>query len=220
MYSWRVQSVLDALAKAGKAEGPLEVNDLSSLGHLDQYHYLGTEACDDVVDLLGLKPGSTLLDVGSGIGGPARYLAARTGCTVVGIEQQEELSSASTELTARVLGLEGRVHFVTGDACELASIPLPVQQFDHFMSLLVNLHVPDRRALHEACFSKLEPGGTFVIEDFAALSQLTTAEVHTLVDLVKAPSVSSISEYVAELKTIGFVATRDPHSACTPPHCV
>ena len=80
MYNWRVRAVWDALAKAGKAEGPIDVEDLSALGHLDQYHYLGTQACDEVIELLGLGPGSTVFDVGSGIGGPARYMAAQSGC--------------------------------------------------------------------------------------------------------------------------------------------
>jgi hypothetical protein len=74
MYSWRVRAVQDALEKAGKAEGPLNVDDLCSLGHLDQYHYLGTEACDEVAVLFGLGTGSTILDIGSGIGGPARCM--------------------------------------------------------------------------------------------------------------------------------------------------
>ena len=46
MYNWRVAAILNALERAGKAEGPLEIADLTALGHLDQYHYLGTEACD------------------------------------------------------------------------------------------------------------------------------------------------------------------------------
>ena len=50
MYNWRVKSVLDALARQGKAEGPLTVEDLVGLGHLDQYHYLGVTACDHVID--------------------------------------------------------------------------------------------------------------------------------------------------------------------------
>merc|ERR1719174_2544448 len=72
MYNWRVKAVNDALCSQGKAEGMLQIEDLVALGHLDQYHYLG------------LGPGSNVLDLGSGIGGPARYLAATTGCSVMG----------------------------------------------------------------------------------------------------------------------------------------
>eukprot|EP00966_Prymnesium_polylepis_P139126 3214669-Prymnesium_polylepis.1 len=128
MYNWRVNAVHNALQQRGKAEGPLEISDLTALGHLDQvrataattwrcaqqarlhqeqrdstlikgsrafvprqYHYLGTEACDHVIELLGLDEQSTVLDIGSGIGGPARYIAGKTGCSVTGVELQEDL---------------------------------------------------------------------------------------------------------------------------------
>ena len=80
MYNWRVRAVYSALDKAGKADGPLCAEDLYSLGHLDQYHYGGTDACDEAAALLGLDSGSTVLDIGSGIGGTSRYLAATTFC--------------------------------------------------------------------------------------------------------------------------------------------
>ena len=209
MYNWRVRAVDDALAKAGKADGPLSVEDLCALGHLDQYHYLGTEACDEVAELLGLTTSSTLLDVGSGIGGPARYLAATTGCSVVGIELQADLGEAAAALTARVPGLSDRVRFATGCATDpalpIAASFLSDNGFDHAMSLLVNLHAPDRETLLAAMHARLKPGATFVIEDFAALAPLESAEADTLLNLVKAPSVSSVSAYVAELESVGFV---------------
>ena len=209
MYNWRVQGVLNALERAGKAEGPLEVEDLTALGHLDQYHYLGTWACDHAAELLDLKPTSTLLDVGSGIGGPARYLSARTGCSVVGVELQPDLSQAASKLTARVRGVSKRVSFITGDITDPA-LRMPADfdsadAFDHFMSLLVNLHVPGRGALLRTCFERLKPGGTFYIEDFVASAPLLAEESATLLDVVKAPSVTSVAEYLRELRDGGFV---------------
>ena len=206
MYNWRVRAVWDALAKAGKAEGPIDVEDLSALGHLDQYHYLGTQACDEVIELLGLGPGSTVFDVGSGIGGPARYMAAQSGCSVVGVEMQEELREAATELTARMPDLAERVQFCTGDAQDAGLlVPTPDGGFDHFVSQLVNLHAPDRRSLLAGAYARLAAGGTFVIEDFAAITPPTAAEAHTLVDLVNAPSVTSVAAYIEELNAVGFV---------------
>jgi SAM-dependent methyltransferase len=185
MYNWRVAAVHNALSRAGKAEGPLELSDLTALGHLDQYHYLGTEACDHVATLLGLAPGASVLDIGAGIGGPARYLAAQTGCSVVGVELQDDLAQAATELTARVVGdLSERVQFVTGDICS-DELALPVQQFDHMISLLVFLHIPHREVLLRRCHDHIKPGGSFVIEDFCSLAPFTSDEAATLSDLVK-----------------------------------
>ena len=204
MYNWRVKAMMNALEKAGKATGPLQLADLTALGHLDQYHYLGTQACDHVIELLGIQADASVLDIGSGIGGPARYLSANTGCKVVGVELQGELTDAGAELTARVEGLAERVAFVTGDFSSDACV-LPQSQFDHFVSLLVFLHIPDRAKLLSRCFDHLKPGGSFVIEDFVERGELTPAERATLLDTVKAPTVSSTQAYVAQLHEAGFV---------------
>ena len=209
MYNWRVKAVNDALCSQGKAEGMLQIEDLVALGHLDQYHYLGVAACDEAAEVLGLGPGSNVLDLGSGIGGPARYLAATTGCSVMGVELQPELCEAATALTARVEGLADRVKFVAGDAVALNNSPLPApfeaSGFDHYLSQLVNLHVPDRAALLAAAFHQLREGGTFYIEDFCQLAPLQPEDPSILADLVHAPSVSSVGAYVAELEAVGFV---------------
>ena len=210
MYNWRVKSVLDALARQGKAEGPLTVEDLVGLGHLDQYHYLGVTACDHVIELLGLESGRTVLDIGSGIGGPARYLAATTGCSVLGIEIQSALCEAATELTSRA-GLGERVKYITADAAAMQEVVLPApfqphgEGFDHFISQLVNLHVPDRSALLGSVYTRLRPGATFVIEDFCESAPLLNSERQLLVDVVKAQSITTTASYVAELESVGFV---------------
>ncbi len=205
MYNWRVAAILNALERAGKAEGPLEIADLTALGHLDQYHYLGTAACDEAAGLLGIGPEARVLDVGSGIGGPARYLAHTTGCSVTGVELQADLADAATELTSRVVGgLGERVRFATGDFVS-DDLGLPVDGYDHLLSLLVFLHVPDRRALLAKCHAHLRPGGTFLIEDFSARAPFSSEESSILRDLVKAPTVTSSSEYVRALKDAGFV---------------
>jgi cyclopropane fatty-acyl-phospholipid synthase-like methyltransferase len=200
MWDWRVKAVRNALREAGKADGPLTVDDLTALGHLDQYHYLGVEACDHVATILGLKSGRHVLDIGSGIGGPARYLAHKTGCTVTGVDAQALLVDASRELTKRAQ-LDGRVRFVAGDflATELS------EQYDHFISMLVFLHIPVRKPLFDLCFERLKPGGTFVIEDFYEQLPLRPAEVCTLRTVVGATSIVQLSTYKAQLEAAGFV---------------
>src|SRR5215475_4716671 len=65
----------------------------------DQYHYHGTDAVHAAARLLGLGPTSHVLDVGSGLGGPARYLASSMGCQVTALELQSELHAVATHLT-------------------------------------------------------------------------------------------------------------------------
>lgn len=208
MYNWRVAAVHNALARRGKAEGPLTVDDLVSLGHLDQYHYLGTQACDEVIDILGLEPGSTLLDVGAGIGGPARYIAARSGCSVTGVELQADLAKAAAEFTARA-GLAERVRFEVGDFTELGHSEehrKRLGDFGHLMCLLSFCHFPQRDLALKACHECLRPGGTFLIEDLALVgASFTEQESKDLRDVVSAPSVTSPAAYVAGLEAAGFV---------------
>jgi len=206
MYNWRVNAVYNALEQNGKAEGTLEIEDLVSLGHLDQYHYLGVDACDEVIRLLGLNPESKVLDIGSGIGGPARYIAKMSGCDITGIELQEDLNTAAADLTRRV-NLADKVRFVTGDFNELSRSDLRFQaQFDHFLSLLVFCHFPNRDETLKLCYNATKPGGTFLIEDLALVTDaFTEQDVKDLHDVVRAPGVSSVVAYVASLEAAGFV---------------
>jgi len=206
MYNWRVAAVQNALAERGKATGPLTVEDLISLGHLDQYHYQGTEACDELIHILGLDESVSVLDIGSGIGGPIRYISMKTGCSAVGVELQSDLNEAARDLTERV-GLSNKVQYVTGDFVESyrAKDPKLTTQFDHAVSLLVILHIPDRPAVLKAMYDSMKPGGTFLIEDFALVGkEFTETESSNLKNVVSANTVTSVADYLKELSAAGF----------------
>lgn len=208
MYNWRVSSVYAALKNMGKETGELSVEDLTKLGHLDQYHYLGVEANDHAIQLLGLDASVHVLDIGSGIGGPARYISAKTGCTITGVELQSDLAQAATDLTKRIPAVADKVSFVTGDFVSLMKDgKVAADSFDHFLSLLVFLHVPDRTSLLDACFQACRPGATFIIEDFMAKpgQDFSSQEVSWLRDVVSAPTVTSAEQYGNDLAAAGFV---------------
>ncbi|HMK69115.1 MAG TPA: methyltransferase domain-containing protein, partial [Stellaceae bacterium] len=110
---------------------------------LDQWHYHGTAAIEAAAAALGLGPASRALEVGSGIGGPARYLAHTVGCHVTALELQPKVHALAADLTRRC-GLEGRVTHLCGDAL---SYPFPDAQFDAVLSWLAFLHIPERPRL-------------------------------------------------------------------------
>ncbi len=201
MYDWRVQSIYQALRQVGKDRGSLEVSDLIQLGHLDQYHYLGVLACDKSIDILGLDEHASVLDVGSGVGGPARYLAHKTGCQITGIELQPSLNDMAIELTRRV-GLADKVRYITDD---ILTVALKFNHYDHFVSWLVFLHIPDKKKLFSTCFNALKPGGTFLIEDMAALNPFTEKETEILKKVIFAPDVPDCDTYCDYLENAGFV---------------
>lgn len=204
MYNWRVKSIYQALSRAGKAQGALEVSDLVQLGHLDQYHYLGTSACDEGINVLGLTENAHVLDVGSGVGGPARYIAHKTGCQVTAIELQEDLNEMAIELTQRV-GLADKITYITDDILEAT---LEKNSFDHFVSWLVFLHIPYKEELFSTCFDTLKPGGSFLIEDMVSLHPFTQEEINTLNNIIFAPDVPAIDTYRRYLESAGFINIR------------
>jgi SAM-dependent methyltransferase len=223
MYGWRVRSVRRALAERDLSEGELTVEDLTELGHLDQYHYFGPAACDEAAHVLGLDDAETagasgegssrrVLDVGSGVGGPARYLAATTGCAVHGVELRGELVSLARELTERA-GLADRVRYTVGDA---AAVDLPTDGYDHAVAWLVLLHLPDRASALKRMRRAVRPGGTVLVEDFT-LGDPTPAQERALQNVVDAPNVVDRATFADEFRRAGFtgVGTCDLTDAWT-----
>ena len=74
--------------------------DAATLFPFDSLHYEGTDACDAAIAALRDET-RVVLDIGSGVGGPARYLAARAGWRVAALELQPDAHAKARELTAR-----------------------------------------------------------------------------------------------------------------------
>lgn len=196
MYAHRVTRLRNELAAVGKVTGALSLADLSGF---DQYHYLGTAACDHAAEALHLNRDSLVLDLGSGIGGTARYLQQRLGCQVVAVELQEHLHALGQELSDRV-GIA--VKHVQGDMVALDQLNLPPA--DAWLSLLVILHIADKSRLWQQTYQALKPGGTFYIEDYYARQPLTSAQAHQLEATVAAAPLLSRDRYLADLEAAGF----------------
>src|SRR4030095_9985784 len=93
------RAILDALAAAGKNLDALTIDDLAPA---DQLHGGGKDATLRLARLAGLTPGLRVLDVGGGLGGPARTLAVEFGCRVTTIDLTESYVRAAELLTARL----------------------------------------------------------------------------------------------------------------------
>jgi cyclopropane fatty-acyl-phospholipid synthase-like methyltransferase len=168
---------------------------------LDQWHYHGTDAIRAAAERIGLGPASRVLEIGSGIGGPARYLAHTTGCHVTALELQLKVHSLAAELTQRC-ALAGSVLHVCGDALLW---PMEDAGFDAVVSWLAVLHIPDRRRLYARLARALRPGGWCYVEDLCARAPFATADLRDLRDVVFGVSVTGIEEHVDDLQAAGFV---------------
>jgi len=179
-------------------DGPLTVADLAAF---DQYHYFGAEAVREAIDTLALSADHHVLDVGAGLGGPARMMAQEAGSSVTAIELQTDLFEISQLLTEKC-GLTGRVTHLNGDVLEQ---DFSKHGFDAAVSWLVFLHIADREKLFTVLHDALKPCGRFYFEDYYARGVLTDAEKETLAKDVYCHYLPTLDRYVADLEQAGFV---------------
>lgn len=131
------------------------------LGALDQFHTCGLAATAELAALTGITAGMSVLDIGSGVGGPARYLAAAYGCRVVGVDLSEPFVEAARYLTRRT-GQAEQVSFHTASALDL---PFGDAGFDAVLLQHVAMNIADRPALYREIRRVLKPGGRFATFD-------------------------------------------------------
>lgn len=136
---------------------------IADLTPYDQFHGRGVEATDELANKLDIESDQHLLDIGSGIGGTARYLADRYGCRVTGIDLTKEFYEVAHELTKRV-GLQDKVEFHVGDALQM---PFHDELFDGTYSMNVSMNIEDKGALYREAKRVLRPGGWLALSDIA-----------------------------------------------------
>jgi len=136
---------------------------LQALAPYDQFHGRGLEATEDLAALVQPAATDHVLDVGSGLGGPARYLAQRFGCRVTGIDLTPEFCAVATQLTQQ-LGLQHQVDFHVADALAL---PFGDASFDGAYSMNVSMNIADKASLYRALWRVLKPGGWLLLSELA-----------------------------------------------------
>ena len=146
------------LEAMGRDRSTITPEDLAGI---DEFHIGGHEATADVAERLDLAAGGTILDIGSGIGGAARFFARRYGCRVVGIDITPEYVAVATSLT-QLVGLSDRVEFHVASALDL---PFADESFDRATLLHVGMNIPDKQRLCKEVHRVLRPDGMFAVYD-------------------------------------------------------
>lgn len=136
---------------------------VAALAPYDHFHGRGLEATEEVANRLVVAKTDRILDIGSGIGGPARYFAQRFGCQVTGIDLTSEFCEVARDLT-RMLRLADRVSFEQGDALMM---PFADASFDGAYSMNVAMNIADKDRLYREIHRVLRPGAWLVLSELA-----------------------------------------------------
>jgi SAM-dependent methyltransferase len=131
---------------------------------IDEFHVGGIEATRELARALSPEPKSSVLDLGSGLGGPARLLAAERDCDVTGVDLSDEFVAAASTLTS-LAGLEEHVRFRRGD---VTALPFADARFDHAVTIHVAMNIADRAVFYAEARRVLRPGGRLAVLDVVA----------------------------------------------------
>src|SRR6185436_11440852 len=143
--------IISALKRAGRNLDSLTIEDLAPL---DQFHTRGLAATRELITFAGVKPGARVLDVGSGLGGPARALASEKNCHVTGVDITKEFCDVATTLS-KMTRLEGATEFRHGDA---TALPFKGGQFDLAVTIQIQMSIENKGKFYSEIFRVLKPG--------------------------------------------------------------
>ncbi len=155
------ERILDALAETGIDLTTLTPNDLSPL---DQFHVRGKDATVELAAAAGITSEHKIIDIGGGIGGPARILAAQIGCDITVVDLTEEYCRAGEVLTAKT-GLHDKVRFTPASALDM---PFDNESFDLAWQQHSSMNISDKKSLYQEVARVLRPGGRLALYEILA----------------------------------------------------
>jgi ubiquinone/menaquinone biosynthesis C-methylase UbiE len=180
-----------ALAVFGPEEQRLTPQQLAAL---DQFHTRGLAATVELAKLTEITAEISVLDVGSGVGGPTRFLAATYGCRVTGVDLSEAFVDAARYLTERT-GQGEQVSFETASALQL---PYDDGHFDVVLLQHVAMNISDRAQLYREIRRVLKSGGRFATYDVV----LNSGDPHYPVPWARTPATSFLLTAAATREVI------------------
>lgn len=191
------QTILAALAAAGHDVDHLEPADLAAA---DEFHLGWRAATVEFAKGLGLAPDVTVLDIGSGIGGPARFFADQYGVRVTGLDLTPEFVEVADALTRRC-GLQDLVSFRQGSA---VAMPFADATYDVATLIHVGMNIPDKARLFQEAHRVLKPGGRFGIYDIMRVGSEDLPYPMPWAATSETSFVEPVAEYRRLLEVAGF----------------
>ena len=195
-----LEKIYRGLEQLGFDKNQLTQSDLSSV---DEFHIGGSEGTLLLAEKLSLTTSSKVLDIGCGIGGPARLLSSVIGCKVSGIDLTADYVNAGNELTNQV-GLSNSVNLVNASALD---VPFPDDSFDVSYMIHVGMNIVDKETLFSEAYRVTKPGGVFGIYDVMLAGSEELQYPLPWAEKKEGSAISSVEDYNLALTKVGFSLT-------------
>ena len=192
-----LDKIYKGLEKLGIDKNQLTQSDLSSF---DEFHIGGSDGTLMLAEKLTMNASSSVLDIGCGIGGPARFLSSEFGCKVSGIDLTADFVNTGNSLTDQV-GLSDKVKLIEASAL---SIPFADNSFDVSYMIHVGMNIADKDVLFSEAFRVTKPGGVFGIYDVMLLGNCELQYPLPWAVEEDGNAIASATDYISALIKAGF----------------
>lgn len=195
------QKILDAVARAG-----IDVKNMTAadLAPVDEFHIGGLDATKDLAAQMELREGMRVLDVGCGIGGPARYFSGDHGCKVTGVDLTAEFIQVAASLS-RFVKLEALTEFRQASALDL---PFEPGAFNRAYMIHVGMNLADKAGVFREVQRVLKPGGIFGVFDVLRVGEGPISYPVPWAVGVQTSFVETVAAYGSALESAGFRVER------------
>lgn len=193
-----IERIHNELAELGKTRSDLL--DSTELSAFDQLHYHGTKAIDEAIVAVNLCSKSKVLDIGSGLGGPARHIFRKTSARVTALELQSDQHALAQQLSTRCR-LAHSIEHVCGN---FLTYPWGDRKFTIIVSWLSLFHISDRHKLLQISAELLEEGGLFYTEDMYCRQAMNPDEAEELKEGMYTGYMPDWATYLQDVRDAGF----------------
>jgi len=193
-----VNRIFNELRDIGKDKSKfLKIEDLINF---DQLHYCGTDAVDFAIKKTQINSNKSILEVGSGIGGPARYIAYKTKASVTALEIQADQNKIAEDLTKKCK-LSKNVKNIKGD---ILNYNWKNKKFNVLVSWLAFYHIKNQKKLLDNCFNLIKKNGYYYAEDLICEKKINTRNLTELSKELYANYLPTYEKYLSLLEKKGF----------------
>jgi SAM-dependent methyltransferase len=192
-----IEAIEDGIIRMGKATDTVTIDDLAPV---DEFHIGGRRATEELIGQLGIIPGDHILDVGCGLGGPARFVAERYGCRVSGIDLTSDYVETGNRLCEWV-GLRDRVKL-----CQSTALSMPFQdtKFKAAYMLHVGMNIEDKESLCVEVARVLQPGSRFAVYDVMRTAEGELSYPLPWATTIESSALAPAERYKRALEGAGF----------------